>query len=53
MVAAGVVTFAAAFLGGGVAIGVSIGSLLLGGLFPVVYSYLIWRERGGPSSGQG
>jgi uncharacterized membrane protein len=52
MVAAGIVTFAAAFLGGGVAIGVAMGSLALGALFPIVYSYLIWRDRGGPPSGQ-
>jgi uncharacterized membrane protein len=53
MVAAGVVTLAAALMGGGLGLGIALGSLALAALFPIVYSYLLWcRGRRGPSDGQ-
>ncbi|HUQ80377.1 MAG TPA: DUF1648 domain-containing protein [Gemmatimonadaceae bacterium] len=53
MVAAGLMTIAGAFLGRGVGLGLALGSMVLGSVVPVVYSYVLWsRQRGGPSSGQ-
>jgi uncharacterized membrane protein len=53
MVVAGLITIAGAFLGRGIGLGLAFASLVLGGLVPIVYSYVLWsRARGGPSSGQ-
>lgn len=53
MVAAGVVTIAAAFLARQAGLAIGIGSIVVATLVPVVYSYLLWsRARRGASSGQ-
>jgi len=49
MVAGGLVTIAAAFVGQPWGIAIAFTSLMVGGLAPIVYSYILWsRERGGP-----
>jgi uncharacterized membrane protein len=53
MVAAGLITIVGAFLSRRIGLGLALASLVLGGLFPVVYSYVLWsRQRGGPTNGQ-
>ena len=53
MVAAGLLTIAGAFLSRRLGLGLALGSLAIGSLVPIVYSYVLWsRERRGPSSGQ-
>ena len=50
MVAAGLVTIVSAFLDKPLGVVVALASLLVAGIIPVVYSYLLWsRERGGPT----
>ena len=52
MVAAGLLTIASAFLSRPAGVIVAIASLVLAGVIPVVYSYVIWsRDHGGPSGG--
>jgi uncharacterized membrane protein len=51
MVAAGVLTIVAAFVGGALGPSIALTSLIVAGLVPVIYSYLIWnRERRGPTN---
>ena len=51
MVAAGVLTIGAAFIGGALGPRIALTSLIVAGLVPVIYSYLIWtRERRGPTN---
>lgn len=50
MVAAGLVTIVSAFLDKPLGVVVALASLLVAGIIPVVYLYLLWsRERGGPT----
>ena len=49
MVAGGLVTIAAAFVGPPLGITIAFASLMVAGLATIVYSYILWaRERGGP-----
>jgi uncharacterized membrane protein len=53
MVAAGALTLASAFLGGGLGVSIALASLVIAALVPVIYSYLLWsREHRRPSSSQ-
>jgi len=52
MVAAGIITIAAGFVAQPAGFIVAMVSLLLSGVVPIVYSYILWsREKGGPSTG--
>jgi uncharacterized membrane protein len=51
MVAAGLLTMASAFFARAVGAAVALASLILAGVIPIVYSYLLWsRDRPGPPS---
>jgi len=50
LVAAGLLTLVAAFLGGGLGLAVALTSAVVAAAIPVVYSYFLWsRERHGPT----
>jgi uncharacterized membrane protein len=52
MVGAGVITIVAGFVAQPLGYIVALASLLIAGIVPIVYSYILWsRSRGGPSTG--
>jgi uncharacterized membrane protein len=52
MVGAGVITIVAGFVAQPVGYIIALASLLIAGIVPIVYSYILWsRSKGGPSTG--